>query len=285
MFEFPNVSHMPFISTDGVVFCCLPVNGIWKLHVFINGAWQRIYTGQPEDATECGPCAEYDEGVWRISFIAGGSAEKTRFYLYRMLSDMPNPSAPSDVSDLSAIAPAMSGFSREMRTVSASRSGPVEIGGSGQPRQLIFHDAQYYYRISFNPHDVQQLIISGSSHDNAVFTRSFHLITQEAHNITINAQPAYKCALWRNECYYARQTGPNFEDRTICAGDAEFTPLGPALLTLKKADVCKYAEDTGHLAFANIPCRGNEIICRRDGHSTFARNCSAQSCSAFEPEC
>ena len=39
-------------------FCCISVNGLWKLHWRRRGKWKRIRTGLPEDATECGPTAE-----------------------------------------------------------------------------------------------------------------------------------------------------------------------------------------------------------------------------------
>ena len=42
---------------------------------------------------------------------------------------------------------------------------------------------------------------------------------------------------------------------------------------------CIYAEDTGEIAFVNLPCRGNRIICRRvAGLMTFAANCRPEKC-------
>lgn len=79
---------MPFaaVRPDGGAeeFCCIPVGGLWKLYHFTGKKWKRIRTGLPEDATECAPCADFEDGIWKISFIAGGWKGDRRFRLYRM---------------------------------------------------------------------------------------------------------------------------------------------------------------------------------------------------------
>ena len=81
---------MPFVAHGAPpdyapkAFCCLKVGGKWKLHHNENGEWKRVYTGLPEDATECSPTAELVGGRWRISFIAGGHESDRRFYLYKI---------------------------------------------------------------------------------------------------------------------------------------------------------------------------------------------------------
>jgi hypothetical protein len=48
--------------------------------------------------------------------------------------------------------------------------------------------------------------------------------------------------------------------------------------------VCKFAIDTGERAFANLPCRGNRIICQKiEGHISYATACNPGSCKFFEP--
>lgn len=75
---------MPFVAHGAPpdympkAFCCLKVGGKWKLHHYENGEWKRVYTGLPEDATECSPTAELVGGRWRISFIAGGHESDRR---------------------------------------------------------------------------------------------------------------------------------------------------------------------------------------------------------------
>ncbi len=282
MLEFPKISHMPFITADGVRFCCLPVNGVWKIHVYRYGKWLRVYTGQPEDAVECAPCAECENGTWRISFVSGGSVEKERFYLYRVIAEGEIPISEDNRPDITAIVPAMSGYSRENRTVYARRDGgTVVVSGVGYIKELCLNDVKFIYRISFNPHNPQEIIISGTLLNEEVFTRIFNLISEEYRSITINGQPAYKCALFQYDCFYARQTGENFEDRTIVWGDPEFTALDPGLFTFQRAD-CKHAQDTGEPAFVNIPCRGNRIVCKLDDHETFAVHCRRENCKNFE---
>ena len=88
MFQFTDsrFTHMPFaaVRPDGGAeeFCCIPVDGLWKLYHFTGKKWKRIRTGLPEDATECAPCADFEDGIWKISFIAGGWKGDRRFRLY-----------------------------------------------------------------------------------------------------------------------------------------------------------------------------------------------------------
>ena len=92
MFEFEKdvKSHMPFVAyapgdwRHGRQFCCIMVNGKWKVHQYKDGKWQRVNTGLPEDATECSPAAEYLFGVWHLSFIAGGAEGDRKFRLYHI---------------------------------------------------------------------------------------------------------------------------------------------------------------------------------------------------------
>ena len=72
MFNFNDsrYTHMPFaaIGPDGNAkeFCCIQVNGQWKLYHFTGKNWKRVRTGLPADATECSPTAEFEDGVWKI---------------------------------------------------------------------------------------------------------------------------------------------------------------------------------------------------------------------------
>ena len=46
---------------------------------------------------------------------------------------------------------------------------------------------------------------------------------------------------------------------------------------------CKYAEDTGKIAFLRAPCRGNKIICHKiDGHISYTKVCNKELCKFFE---
>ena len=92
MFKFENKvkSHMPFAAPDPHngfaprLFCCIMIGGKWKIHQFKNGAWVRINTGLPEDATECSPAAECIDGVWHLTFVAGGAESSRMFRLYHI---------------------------------------------------------------------------------------------------------------------------------------------------------------------------------------------------------
>lgn len=48
---------------------------------------------------------------------------------------------------------------------------------------------------------------------------------------------------------------------------------------------CKYAKDTGEVAFPAAPCRGNRIICQHEKNKQFVsytRQCRKERCLFFE---
>ena len=55
----------------------------------------------------------------------------------------------------------------------------------------------------------------------------------------------------------------------------EVTPRAPA------ATLCRFARDTGELAFVNLPCRGNRIECRKTGGVSYAAACREGRCRRF----
>jgi hypothetical protein len=57
----------------------------------------------------------------------------------------------------------------------------------------------------------------------------------------------------------------------------------PERIRQGKPLVCKYATDTGERAFANLPCRGNKIICGKiEGHTSYTSACNPGNCKFFE---
>ena len=162
MFEFEKdiKSHMPFVAyapgdwRHGRQFCCIMVNGKWKIHQYKDGSWQRVNTGLPEDATECSPTAEYLFGVWHLTFIAGGAEGNRMFRLYH-IADLDSGVLPVTVC------PADVGFLQKNRLVSASRHGPIVIEDVGKTYTVTIKDAEYLYRVSYDPHNPARLFISG----------------------------------------------------------------------------------------------------------------------------
>ena len=202
-------SHMPFVAQDEkgnpVEFCCIRVGIYWKLHWNNNGVWERIKTGLPEDAWECSPVAEYDEGMWKVSFIAGGQEGARRFKLYRMygIDSEPDVISEADV-----------GFSFKNRIVAAGRSSSIEITSEYEHKQLNLHGVSYLYRISCDPFEPNNFLISGQFEDEKIFSWLYRPGIKELYSVIADGIPAYKCALWQHDCYYAMRLG-GFEDRRI----------------------------------------------------------------------
>ena len=205
----PFVAHGEVPNFEPKEFCCLMVNGKWKLHHFENDAWKRIDRGLPEDATECSPTAEYDhlEGLWKLSFIAGGHESDRRFYLYKM-DDLEN-SNPEKITNADV------GFVWKNRIVHGLRNGVLNICSDGQNFTLNFPNVEYLYRVSYNPNKPNELLISGQYKDGTLFSWICNPFAKTLRQVTINGETAYKMALFNEQCFYAKRISEAFEDRSI----------------------------------------------------------------------
>lgn len=230
----PFVAHGKAPSFEAKAFCCLMINGKfkrsaneipltaedpvrgemgeatsqWKLHHFENGQWKRIATGLPDDATECAPTAEFIDDKWKLSFIAGGYESDRKFYLYK-IDDLENPIAEK-------ILQAEVGYIFKGRTVHARRSGDIIIADDMQIKIMHLSDVEYLYRLSYNPNNPNEILISGQDYDGKLFSWICDLKMQTLFAIFDSDIPAYKAALFNGVCYYAkRNNSDDFEDRRI----------------------------------------------------------------------
>ena len=216
MFDFTvgAASHMPFASPDpgngfsAREFCCLPVNGVWKIHQFRDGSWVRVDTSMPEDAVECSPAAEFADGKWHLTFVAGGAVTRRMFRLYHICDlDGGNPPV--------MLCPADTGYLQKDRLVWGARSGGFNIECPTRNIRASFRDAEYLYRVTYDPFDPRCLLISGQKFDGTLFSRVFYPWRLELKNLVADGHVAYKAAFWHDRCFYCERFGPGFEDRRI----------------------------------------------------------------------
>ena len=209
----PFVAHGAQVDFAPKLFCCLKIGGKWKLHHCEDGLWKRVDTGLPEDATECSPTAQFADGRWKISFIAGGHEKDRRFYLYKIdgIGNVPEKVVAADV-----------GFVFKNRIVYGGRSGGLYIVSDGNIQKLTFIDAEYLYRVSYNPDNPSEWLISGQTKSGAVFSRVCNVFAGTLQSLCVNGEPAYKAALFNGRCFYAKRGENGFEDRRIVEA-VEFT--------------------------------------------------------------
>ncbi len=220
MFTFENniKSHMPFAAPDpqnGFApreFCCLMIAGKWKIHQRKNGVWERISTRLPEDATECSPAAECIDGVWHVTFVGGGAESDRRFRLYH-ICDLDAGSLPV------VLCPADVGFLQKSTLVHATRHGPIIIEQPGKTLKVAFHDAEYLYRVTYDPFRPKRLYISGQTLSGEIFSRIYDLVKNELYALEADGVAAYKVAFWKDSCFYAQRIGSGFEDRQIAKAE------------------------------------------------------------------
>lgn len=216
MFTFNDsrYTHMPFaaVGRDGNAeeFCCIPVNGVWKLYHFTGRKWKRIRTGLPYDAFECGPCAEFEDGMWKISFVAGGAKSDREFKLYRLLGFDAEPmvQAAADV-----------GFVWKDRVVHAGRRGPITVVEPGRTVTLTLPGVEFLYRISCDPFQPNRLLISGQFPNGEIFSWAYQPGMRILKEVIADGVPAYKCAFYGGDCYYAKREA-KFEERHIVQAES-----------------------------------------------------------------
>ena len=238
MFDFnaddSRYTHMPFVAFDGdgnpQEFCCISVNGLWKLHWRRGGKWKRIRTNLPEDATECGPTAEWEDGMWKVSFVAGGWKGDRRFRLYRMYGMDSQPMA-QGFADI--------GFVRKDTVAMAGRRGPIVIRDAERTITLEIPEAMFLYRLSYDPQRPNRLLISGETRDGELFSWSYAPGMGELLAVADNGTPAYKCALWDGECFYAKRIAGFEERRIVRAEHLEFTPLDAGARIIETVEYAK----------------------------------------------
>ena len=203
---------MPFIQFDEnsqpMLFCCLQVNGLWKIHYYNGVAWVRLYTGLPEDATQCSPTAEFADGMWKISFIAGGAEESPMFYLYRKYGFQAQSAIP--------VMPADVGFVWKDQTTIASRKSSIFQFEQGVTTQLQIQNIEYLYRITYNPSNPRDLLISGQDFNGDIFSIKYNPQSEQMFRIFDGDKVCYKACFWYGDCYYAQKKDDGgFEDRKI----------------------------------------------------------------------
>lgn len=72
------------------------------------------------------------------------------------------------------------------------------------------------------------------------------------------------------------------EMAAILAAMAKNVPPPPEIKPVPPGGtMCAHADDTGVLAFPNLPCRGHRIECAKTGIVTFAANCRPDKCNYF----
>lgn len=253
MFNFDKTifSHMPFVAYGSSPefkaeqFCCLKVGGKfkrsaneisvqterpegrdapkeasqWKLHHFDGETWKRINTGLSEEATECSPTAELIDGKWQVSFVAGGAEPDRKFRLYK-IADLGNPQS-------EVVCEAEVGFLWKNRIVFGKRSGGLYVSDASKTQKLTFANVEYLYRVSYNPSNPNELLISGQYNSGELFSWACNVNARTLHSLCVNGKPAYKAAFFGNILYYAeRGNSDGFEERHIASSESyEKTPL------------------------------------------------------------
>ena len=232
----PFIAHGTAPAFTPEYFCCLMLDGKWKLHHFDSGEWKRIATGLPEDATECSPCAEYDpvNGKWRLSFIAGGFEGGRPFNLY-LIEDLGKPSPEK-------ITAADVGFVFKNRIAYGGRTGMFFVADGVRTKAIAFANTEFLYRVSYNPNNPHELIFSGQADSGELFSRTYNLATHKAYELSADGLTAYKAAFFNGACYYAqRGKSDDFEERRIVnAKDFSLAELPES--SVLEFDMQEYAE-------------------------------------------
>ena len=216
MFDFKDEknTHMPFVAIGENFFpqqfCCIRIGELWKVHYCTaDGNWKRYNTGLPEDFTECGPCAEYDNKTWKVSFIAGGGESDRRFFLYQQIGDIGGDGKSEKVIEANV------GYVWKSQSVYAGRRGAIWQIESGMNTKITLRGIEYLYRLSYNPQRPRQMLISGQTTNDELVSIAYVPGMSTIQVLKDNEKSCYKAALWGTDCFYAKRGNDGFEDRHI----------------------------------------------------------------------
>ena len=116
------------------------------------------------------------------------------------------------------------GFVFKNRIVYGERSGGLYIVRGEHMQKLTFPDVEYFYRVSYNPDNPSEWLISGQTKSGGIFSRICNVFAGTLQSLCVNGEPAYKAALFSGKCFYAERGENGFEDRRIVEA-AEFTRI------------------------------------------------------------
>ncbi len=236
---------MPFLAYGSAPtftpkgFCCLKINDRWKLHHFDNGSWQRINTGLPEDATECSPTADFVNDKWIVTFVAGGYDADRRFYLYK-IDDLEN-------SNPQKVVRADVGFVWKNKIVFGGRTGGLKILEGNKITTLTFQNVQYLYRVSYNPSNPQELLISGQDNAGEIFSWICNPVARRLQSLCVNGKPAYKSAFLDNTLYYAERGNTGYFEERHVVETSEYVVSDLDFEAIVKVETENLTKSTGEL--------------------------------------
>ncbi|MFA7584496.1 MAG: hypothetical protein WCZ46_13275 [Proteiniphilum sp.] len=226
-------SHMPYVTMgpdekSHGFFCLKNALGVWKLcHTYGNGHVE-VGTGLPDDWNECCPVAEYEDEVWRMSFVAGPTRVPGRYGLYRMTD--------FKADALERVLDADVGFARWDWLVWGSRRGPLIVKRGKNEQELHIAGLDFLYRVCPHAFAPSRLLITaaiGGVDQSIVY--DFH--SNECQIVTFQDACLYKFAA--HPCgdyvYALRGNGDNEDRRVVQSGSVVYTPA-PDLISLKKRE-------------------------------------------------
>ena len=107
----------------------------------------------------------------------------------------------------------------------AGRRGPIVSRQPGRTVTLEMPDVEYLYRLSYDPQSPNRLLVSGQFRGGGIFSWAYAPGMDELMAVTDGGTPAYKCAFWDGQCFYAERIAGFEERRIVRAEHLEYTPL------------------------------------------------------------
>ena len=73
---------------------------------------------------------------------------------------------------------------------------------------------EFLYRVSYDPFQPNRLLISGQFPGGEIFSWAYQPGMKKLYEVAADGVPAYKCAFYEGDCYYAKREA-KFEERHI----------------------------------------------------------------------
>jgi hypothetical protein len=212
-------SHMPFLYMErhtGILylFACKQLGGVWKLHrkrYLMDEEWVRVFTGLPDDVTECSPVLmEAPYGVLLSLTCVGGSEIGVRVVCMQG-------STPDTLEPAVLFMKGFGGFVGLDGSVLYEKTGVIYVDSeNGDRAELTLPEGYFIYRVSCNPLNRYVLYIScGKRNTEMITALEYNTVFKKEKSVLSDGIPAYKMSTYKGLLLYAKKVGETIDDREI----------------------------------------------------------------------
>ena len=110
----------------------------------------------------------------------------------------------------------------------------------GRTVTLALSGVEFLYRVSYDPFQPNRLLISGQFPGGEIFSWAYQPGMKKLYEVVADGVPAYKCAFYEGDCYYAKREAV-FEERHIVKAESLELNVLPSEEHIAETEAFTYA--------------------------------------------